>query len=258
MSLLFHEMVFGPVKSRRLGVSLGINLLPSSYKYCSFDCIYCECGWGRRSHKDNEALPSREAVIAALESRLAELSASRHFPDAITFAGNGEPTIHPGFARIIEDTRRLRDQYMPETAIGVLSNASMLHKPEVMDALRSIELNMLKLDAGTEETFRRINQPPSRLTLEILLDQMKQMEGNLIIQSIFLRGEYQEKRIDNTSDAEVEAWIRCVKEVNPQYAMIYSIDRSTPVDTLEKVGFDELLGIAARAEAQGVRVKVYG
>lgn len=258
MSILFNEIVFGPVKSRRLGVSLGINLLPSTYKFCSFDCIYCECGWGRKGPHDGNSLPRREEVAEALEKRLKELLVSGPVPDAITFAGNGEPTIHPDFAQIIEDTVALRNRYMPDTAIGVLSNASMLHKPEVMKALQSIELNMLKLDAGTEETFRRINQPPSRLTLDILLDQMKTLEGNLIIQSIFLKGEFEGKRVDNTTEAEVEAWVRCLKEVNPQYAMVYSIDRSTPVDTLEKVSFDELLGIAARAEAQGVKVKVYG
>lgn len=258
MSILFDEIVFGPVKSRRLGVSLGINLLPVENKFCSFDCIYCECGWGKDNAEDGKSLPEREDVSRALEKRLQKIKKEGPAPDAITFAGNGEPTLHPDFPQIIDDTIALRDLYFPETKIGVLSNASMLHKPEVMEALQKVELNMLKLDAGTEETFRAINKPPSRLSLDILLDQFKMLKGNLIIQSIFLRGTYNGKEINNTTDAEVEAWIRCMKEVNPRYAMVYSIDRETPVDTLDKVSFDELLSIGRRAEAQGIPTQVYG
>lgn len=258
MSILFNEIVFGPIKSRRLGISLGINLLPPDYKFCSFDCIYCECGWKMEQDAKKSPLPGREDVKLALEEKLKYLVANGPIPDAITFAGNGEPTLHPDFPAIIADTIALRNQYFPDTEIGVLSNASMLHKPEIMDALQKIELNMLKLDAGTEETFRKINIPPSRLSLDILLEQMKELQGNLIIQSIFLRGEHNGKAVNNTTEAEVEAWIRCVKEVNPKYAMIYSIDRDTPVETLEKISFDELLSIAHRAEEQGIPTKVYG
>lgn len=258
MSILFNEIVFGPIKSRRLGISLGVNLLPKDYKFCSFDCIYCECGWAGSKREKGTPLPTREEVSTQLEQRLKALKETGPVPDAITFAGNGEPTLHPDFAAIINDTIALRDRYFPDTKIGVLSNASMLHKPEILAALQKIDLNMLKLDAGTEESFRKINHPPSRLTLDILLDQLKQLEGNLIIQSIFLRGNVKKDYVDNTNDAEVEAWIRCVKEVNPQYAMIYAIDRDTPEEGLEKISFDELLSIGRRAEAQGIPTKVYG
>lgn len=258
MSILFNEIVFGPIKSRRLGISLGINLLPSDYKFCSFDCIYCECGWGMKKEGEGSPLPSRAEVYKALELRLQELKKEMLVPDAITFAGNGEPTLHPEFPGIIDDVISLRDAYIPDTKIGVLSNASMLHKPEILEALQKIELNMLKLDAGTDETFRAINKPPSRLTLDILLNQFKELKGNLIIQSIFFRGVHEGKKVDNTSDAEVEAWIRCLKEVNPQYAMVYTIDRDTPEEDLEKLSFDELLSIGRRAEAQGIPTQVYG
>ncbi len=258
MSILFNEIVFGPIKSRRLGISLGINLLPKDYKFCSFNCIYCECGWAGSKRKDGTPLPSREEVSNQLEARLKELKKTGPVPDAITFAGNGEPTLHPDFAAIIGDTLVLRDRYVPDTRIGVLSNASMLHKADILDALQKVDLNMLKLDAGTEESFRKINQPPSRLTLDILLDQLKLLKGNLIIQSIFLRGHYGKEYVDNTNDSEVEAWIRCVKEVNPKYAMIYAIDRDTPEEGLEKISFDELLSIGQRAEYQGIPTKVYG
>ena len=187
-----------------------------------------------------------------------ELHQQGPVPDAITFAGNGEPTIHPDFPAILEDTRQLRDTWFPDTPIGVLSNASMLHRKDVMEALRKSELNMLKLDAGTEETFRLINRPPGRLSLGQLIDQMKSFNGGLIIQSMFLRGTADGVRVDNTTDEEVEAWARCLEAIKPQYVMIYSIDRDTPLEKLEKVPFDDLLAIGARAEMAGIPAKVYG
>lgn len=255
---LFNDIVFGPVKSRRLGVSLGVNLLPTQYKYCSFNCIYCECGWNKRPGIQDVKLPSRAEVSLALEARLKELKDTGPAPDAITFAGNGEPTIHPEFNAIISDTIRLRDAWAPDSVIGVLSNASMLHRPEVLEALQRIEMNILKLDAGTEETFRLINQPPKRLSLEVLIEQLKALNGNLIIQSIFLRGTYEGKKVDNTLPDELKAWIECLKQIKPQYVMVYSIDRATPAIGLEKVSFDDLLAIGRLAEEAGIPAKVYG
>jgi len=255
---LFNEIVFGPVKSRRLGVSLGINLLPTHYKYCTYNCIYCECGWNQKPSVEDIRLPGRREVYDALEARLADLKVAGPVPDAITFAGNGEPTIHPEFDSIIEDTRQLRDKWFPDSAIGVLSNASMLHRPKVLEALQNVDMNILKLDAGTDAMFRLINQPPAHLSLDKLLDQFKLLDGNLIIQSIFFRGKYNGQSIDNTTPVELNAWVDNLLAVKPQYVMVYTIDRETPARELEKVSFDELLAIGRRAEEAGIPAKVYG
>jgi wyosine [tRNA(Phe)-imidazoG37] synthetase (radical SAM superfamily) len=254
---LFSDIVFGPVMSRRLGVSLGINLLPLNYKYCSFNCIYCECGWTEKS-KGKVELPSRDEVRSALEAKLQELSTRDITPDAITFAGNGEPTIHPEFEHIIEDTIKLRDRYIPSSMISVLSNASMLHKPGVRNALEKIDRNILKLDAGSEEMFRRINKPSGGVTLKSIVESLMQFRENLIIQTLFLRGEHEGKTIDNTGSEEFESWLGIVKQLNPEYVMVYSIDRPTPVNGLQKISFEELQAIASRIEQQGVKVKVFG
>jgi wyosine [tRNA(Phe)-imidazoG37] synthetase (radical SAM superfamily) len=256
MSILFQDIVFGPVKSRRLGVSLGINLLPFDHKYCTFDCIYCECGWA--AQKKRHKLPKREAVSRLLESCLADLKEGGPYPDAITFAGNGEPTIHPDFAGIMDDTLALRDKYFPEAKVTVLSNASTLNKTAVIQALKKADNNILKLDAGREETFQTINKPRNRATLASVVKNLKTFNGNLIIQTLFVRGEYEGKIVDNTTDEEFQAWINLVKEINPRYVMIYNIDRPTPGGKLEKLTFEELLGISDKVEAEGIRTQVFG
>lgn len=254
---LFGDIVFGPVMSRRLGVSLGINLLPINYKYCTFNCIYCECGWTEKAI-DKIELPKREEVYAALEERLKQLTAIESTPDAITFAGNGEPTIHPDFEHIVDDTIKLRDQYVPSALISVLSNASMLSKASVRNALGKIDRNILKLDAGSEEMFQRINKPSGGITLGRIVENLKLFKDKVIIQSLFTRGEHEGVRIDNTGGSEFDAWIGLVKELNPEYVMVYSIDRPTPSHGLEKISFEELQSIGERVEQHGVRVKIFG
>jgi len=243
---LFHETVFGPVMSRRLGVSLGINLLPNDYKYCTFNCIYCECGW---THGQKRTL---------LEDKLKAMQKEDQSPDAITFAGNGEPTIHPGFADIISDTIGLRDQYFPEANITVLSNASMLHRKDVFQALKSVDNNIQKIDAGSEGMFQIINQPSGNLSLEKVVEQLRNFGGNLIIQTLFLRGKHNGSTVDNTSDEEIERWITLLKKVNPKYVMIYPIDRATPEQDLEKISFEELSEIAGKVNGEGINTKVFG
>jgi wyosine [tRNA(Phe)-imidazoG37] synthetase (radical SAM superfamily) len=255
---LFHETVFGPVMSRRLGVSLGINLLPVDYKYCTFNCIYCECGWTHKPPKAGSRLPKREEVKTLLNDKLAQMQKNGEAPDAITFAGNGEPTIHPELAPIIDDTIELRNRYFPEAKITVLSNASMLHSNKVFEALAKVDNNIQKLDAGTEQSFQLINIPAGNIKLQDVVDHLCRFKGKLIIQSLFLRGTHGGVFIDNTSEPEVKAWIELLKTINPEYVMIYPIDRATPEQGIEKISFEQLNKIAEQVQAAGIKTKVFG
>ncbi|MCB2222334.1 MAG: radical SAM protein [Bacteroidetes bacterium] len=257
MTILFDEIVFGPVKSRRFGVSLGMNLLPLHYKYCTFNCVYCECGWTFQSTSKKIQLPDRKQVFKALEARLRNMTEKEIQPDNITFAGNGEPTVHPDFHEIINDTLKLRDQFFPGTDITVLSNASQIHKKKVFDALNKIENNVLKLDSAFEETFQKINQPAPGLQLKSIVENLKKFDGNQIIQTLFIRGTYQGQIIDNTTDKEIEAWLSVLQDIRPKYVMIYPIERETPIDTLEKITKAELEHIARKVEKIGISIKVY-
>jgi wyosine [tRNA(Phe)-imidazoG37] synthetase (radical SAM superfamily) len=257
MSFLFQDVVFGPVKSRRLGISLGINLLPVEAKFCTFNCIYCECGWTDEKLPGKRSLPDRELVIAKLEEKLIAMKAADSAPDAITFAGNGEPTIHPQFPEILGDTMQLKDRYFPDARVSVLSNSSTLNKPAVFQALKKTGNSIMKLDAGTEKMFQRINGPRNGITLHSIVEKLKEFNGELVIQTLFLRGTYKGNVIDNTAEPEFSRWLEHVKAINPKYVMIYPIDRATPVETLEKVPFDELVEIAYRVEKTGIKAQVY-
>jgi len=254
---LFDNVVFGPVYSRRLGVSLGINLLPDNSKYCNFNCIYCDCGWTEIKKGEKIVLPKREELIARLSEKLKELKGTVNEPDTITFAGNGEPTVHPDFAAIIDDTIEIRNKYAQKAKISVLSNASMLHKPKVVVALKKIELNIQKLDTGIEETFYQINQPAAGITFKKVVEGLLAFDGRLILQTLFFRGEYNGHFIDNTSEGELKAWLSLVQKIHPEYVMIYSIDRGTPAKNLEKIGKSELNAIAAKVEEAGIKTAVY-
>lgn len=255
---LFDQIVFGPVRSRRMGVSLGINLLPLHTKCCTFNCIYCECGWTTSHDTEDSPLPPATIVAQALEEKLKSMAdAPSQLPDAITFAGNGEPTMHPEFATIIEDTVRLRNKYAPEARISVLSNGSMLKDRAVFESLFKVDMNIQKLDAGTADTIRLINQPFVNLDMDVLIGQLIRFNGNVIIQTLFLRGSYHGVDIDNTTDPEVEAWIAHLKRIKPQYVMLYPIARETPTSDIEKISVDELYKIALRVEKEGIKTKVY-
>jgi wyosine [tRNA(Phe)-imidazoG37] synthetase (radical SAM superfamily) len=254
---LFNDIIFGPVRSRRLGLSLGVNLLPLHSKFCSFNCIYCECGWTPPNLAEHPEFPARQEVAKYLEQRLQELKSEEYLPDAITYAGNGEPTLHPEFSAIVDDTLALRDQYAPGAKVTVLSNSSMIHVHAVFLALQKLDNNILKLDAGTDRMFNLINNPVEPVQLAELIGNLKKFQGNLIIQSMFLRGHFKGQTVDNTTDEEVEPWIRHMVEINPKVVMIYPIARATPVHNLEKIGLVELEKIAEKMKQAGLKVQVY-
>jgi len=254
-TILFNKIVFGPIKSRRLGISLGVNLLPVNAKFCTFDCIYCECGL--LSKGQTGKLPSREEVKAALHQKLSEMKSEEVEPDVITFAGNGEPTLHPDFDKIIDDTIVLRNSFFPKAKITVLSNATMLHNSVVFNALNKIDNNIQKLDSGIEKTMQLIDNPPNKnITVAKIVSSLKKFNGNFILQTMFLRGNVNGTPVDNTTEEELTAWIKAVKETNPKRVMIYSLDRETPLKTLQKVEREELERIAERARSEGFDVLV--
>ncbi len=255
MTSLYDNIIFGPIRSRRLGLSLGVNLLPIDSKLCSFDCIYCECGWNDE-HPGKRRFNAREDVRAMLDETLQKMVAQGTPPDVITFAGNGEPTLHPDFESIIEDTIALRDKHCPEAKVSVLSNATQIHREDVRRALLRVDNNILKLDSAFDATVQLINKPQGAYTVARTVELLKAFEGNLIVQTMFLRGEYLDQRVDNTTEEEVSAWLRLVEEIRPKQVMVYSLDRDTPCQTLEKVEKDELRGIAERVEALGIACSV--
>ena len=251
--MLFDSIVYGPIRSRRLGVSLGMNLMPTTAKLCTFDCVYCECGWNQPvSHP---ALPTRQEVREALASRLGALSPNSL--DVITFSGNGEPTLHPDFLGIIQDTCALRDQYCPKAKISVLSNSTQLGRPDVVKALRMCDNRILKLDSAIDATMRLIDQPVNpHLTVEQLEQWLSLFDGDFTLQTCFLRGEYDGQIIDNTTPEELSAWYAMIDRLQPKQVMIYVIDRATPLQTLSKVPAAEMEAIAAPLRAKGIDVIV--
>ncbi len=257
-TFLFDKIIFGPVKSRRLGVSLGINLLPTDTKVCSFDCIYCECGRNPKKYESKVVLPTRLEVKQKLQEKLKEMAGENMLPDVITFAGNGEPTLHPEFAGIIDDTIELRNLLSPKARIAVLSNATMINKKEVFGALLKIEDNIQKLDSAFEETIQLLDCPNKNFSLEKTVEQLIAFNGKVIIQTLFVRGSYKGQIIDNTTETEISPWIELLKKIKPSQVMIYTIARDTPVDTLEKIPLHELNIIAGKVKTAGFTVQVSG
>ena len=246
-TIIYPSPIFGPVQSRRLGISLGINLLPRDGKVCSFDCIYCECGFNE-DHRPTLPLPTREEVATALEHKLQLMAEDGQMPDVLTFAGNGEPTCHPHFAEIIDDTIRLRDQYCPKAKVSVLSNSTMIHRQAVHDALMRVDNNILKLDTVDADFINKVDHPNGTYDVEAIIERMKAFNGHLIIQTMFLKG----PGIDNTTDDYVTPWLDAVKDIAPQQVMIYTIDRETPDQSLQKASREELDAIRDRVIAAGI------
>ena len=255
MTSLFDNIIFGPIKSRRLGLSLGVNLLPIDAKLCNFNCIYCECGWNEE-HNGKKRFNAREDVRQMLHDTLSKMVADGTPPDVITFAGNGEPTMHPDFEHIIDDTITLRNELCPTAKVSVLSNATQIGREDVVRALLKVDNNILKLDSAFDDTVQLINKPVGSYSVARTVELMKQFQGNMILQTMFLRGEYMGKRVDNTSPAEIQAWLEVVKEIAPKKVMVYSIDRDTPCQTLEKVSKEELSEIASLVEVLGIECSV--
>ena len=250
--MLFTDIIYGPIRSRRLGISLGVNLLPLSSKLCNFDCIYCECGWNDDNRAEKPHFNSREDIRAALAITLSKMQSDGTFPDVITFAGNGEPTIHPEFENIIDDTIALRNQYAPNAKVSVLSNATQLHRDGVVRALRKVDNPILKLDSAIDATAHLINKPCGNYSVARIIEQLTTFGKEFVLQTMFLRGEYNGSDIDNTTESEIMAWLAVVEHLRPRGVMVYSIDRATPCKTLQKVEREELERIADRVRALGI------
>jgi wyosine [tRNA(Phe)-imidazoG37] synthetase (radical SAM superfamily) len=258
-TFLFDQTIFGPVVSRRLGISLGVNLLPNNSKLCSFDCIYCECGWNPQKGTVKALLPSRIEVERMLREKLVVMKSEGNLPDVITFAGNGEPTLHPDFAAIIDDTLLIRNELCPDARIAVLSNSTMLHKVKVVEALKKVDDNILKLDSGIPATIRLLDQPAGRFDLPEFVRNVMQFEGAQIIQTMFIRGTFEGNPVDNTTEPELVAWIALLHQIRPKSVMIYTIARATPAKDLLKVSTRELETIADRVRREtGLEVQVSG
>ncbi len=254
---LYSDVIVGPIRSRRLGTSLGVNLLPLTTKFCTFECIYCECGDTPRGAVGR--FEDAKLVLEALERKLIVLKSSASPLDSITFSGNGEPTMHPDFPTIIDEVIRLRNQYYPQCKVSVLSNATQLHLPSVVAALRRVDNNILKVDGGLEDTVRLIDRPiPAHYSLSALTEQLLQFDGNFVMQTIFLRGMVGGRVVDNTLPEELSAWYEIVERTRPKQVMVYTIDRDTPVQTLQRVSREEMEQIVKPLRSSGFDVMVAG
>ena len=259
-TIIYPSPIFGPVHSRRLGISLGINLMPADGKVCSFDCIYCECGFNA-DHRPILPRPTREEVADKLEQTLRGMKAKGQLPDVLTFAGNGEPTCHPHFAEIINDTIRLRNQYCPKAKVCVLSNSTMIHRQQVHDALMLVDDNILKLDTVSPTYINKVDRPNGQYDVSTIIERMKAFNGHIIIQTMFMRGSarvkgedggWKEESVDNTTEEYVIPWLDAVRQIKPQQVMVYTIDRETPAQGLEKASREQLDAIRDCVIAAGI------
>jgi wyosine [tRNA(Phe)-imidazoG37] synthetase (radical SAM superfamily) len=270
-TILRESFIFGPVQSRRLGISLGINILPIEKKICNYNCVYCECGWNNQSDLEISdtkiKFPQRLEIAEQLKLKLTDIVNHNESIDVITFSGNGEPTLHPDFLGIIEDTISIRNDLFPSAKISVLSNATNLQKQSVIDALLKVDNPILKLDSANILTLQNINLPKiknefgvmgkqitRKITVEKIADGMKKFDGNFIMQIMFLRGENDYKIFDNTTDDEINSLIKIMKLTNPRQVMIYPIDRETPSKSLIKLNSDEMKSIADKISKNGFNV----
>ncbi len=251
--LHFDDIVFGPIFSRRLGSSLGVNLLPSKGKLCNFDCIYCECGWNKDGISD-KVFPKFEEVEAALEGRMSSLAEEGVKVDSITFSGNGEPTVHPDFPQIIDVTLRCRDKYFPQAKVSVLSNATMIGRPAVAEALMRIDNPILKIDASTDELIMKMNRPVGHYSLDEVLAAMMKFEGKFVLQTMFLRS----PEFDTTAGGALERWMDIVRMVRPREIMVYTIDRETPDKSLAKYTVEEMTAFVQPLMDEGFNIQIRG
>ena len=251
--MMREETVFGPIHSRRLGRSLGINLLPTRGKVCNFDCIYCECGWNRDGRGDT-VLPTAAKVRSDLENKLIELMLESTPIDSITFSGDGEPTLNPEFPRIIDDTLFLRDAYYPKAKVSVLSNATRVHVPEVFAALRKVDNPILKIDAPTDALVARINQPAPGYGLARVVEALERFEGNFVLQTMFLRS----RTFDSSAPEVLEGWMDIVRRLRPREVMVYTIDRPTPEEGLEAFTVEQMRTLVQPLIDEGFAIDIKG
>lgn len=250
-TFLFDNIIFGPVKSRRLGNSLGINLLPVNAKFCTFNCVYCECGWNSKGIKIE--LPRLGDIVPVMEKYFSE---NKQPLDVITFAGNGEPTINPDFPEIVAETVRLRNKYLPNVKVSVLTNASNLGNEKVVAALKMIDEPILKVDTFIQSDFELINKPVSGLSIATIVDNIARNFEHPIIQTMFMRGNIDGTFFDNTTDESLGVYLETLKRLNPSQVMVYSIARETPLSGLQKVAPDELEKIGAKIRSLGFNALV--
>jgi wyosine [tRNA(Phe)-imidazoG37] synthetase (radical SAM superfamily) len=251
--LRFEDIVFGPIRSRRLGSSLGVNILPAHGKMCNFDCVYCECGWNRDGAGD-KAYPRLADVAAALEKRLAELSQQGIPVDSITFSGNGEPTMNPDFAAIVDKTIQLRDRFYPSAKVSVLSNATMVGRESVFDALKKVDNAIMKIDASTDELIEKVNKPTGVYRLETVIEGLKKFEGNFVLQTMFLRSD----EFDTAAPEALDRWMDIVRELRPREIMVYTIDRETPDKTLGKYTVEQMTQMVRPLMDEGFDIQIRG
>ena len=250
-TVLYPSPVFGPIHSRRLGFSLGINLMPEDGKVCTFDCIYCECGFNS-DHRPHSRRPTRLEVAQTLEKKLTDMKINGPAPDVLTFAGNGEPTLHPDFPAIMDDVVRLRNEFFPTAKISVLSNATLAPKPEIRAALMKADNNLQKLDTVNSRYIEMVNRPTGKYDVNEIIESLKLFNGHVIIQTMFMKGADGEENVDNTGDEYVMPWLEAVKSIKPQEVMIYTIDRETPDTKLRKATHEELDRIVALIKDAGI------
>ncbi len=248
--MLREETVFGPIRSRRLGNSLGINLLPTKGKICNFDCIYCECGWNADG-RDDTVLPTAAQVRSALEDKLCALMLEGTPVDSITFSGDGEPTLNPEFPRIIDDTIKLRDAYFPAAKVSVLSNATRVHVPEVFEALRKVDNPCMKIDAPTDELAALINRPAPGYSVARVVEGLKRFEGDFVLQTMFLRS----PDFDSAAPEVLDGWMEIVRTLRPRLIQVYSIDRPTPMSGLQKYSVDQMRELVAPLLSEGFEIQ---
>ena len=251
--LHFDEIVFGPIFSRRLGSSLGVNLLPSKGKLCNFDCVYCECGWNRDGRGDGR-FPQLSDIASALEEKMSKASEEGIRVDSITFSGNGEPTMHPDFPAVIDVTIRLRDRYFPDAKVSVLSNATFTGRKDVMEALMRVDNPILKIDASSDELVRKINKPVGSYSLSDIVDNLRKFDGRFVLQTMFLRS----PDFDTASPETLSAWMDIVRELKPREVMVYTIDRETPDKSLGKYTVEEMEEMVRPLIDEGYKIQIRG
>ena len=255
MTVLYQSPIFGPVRSRRLGTSLGINLLPGDGKCCSFDCIYCECGFNH-DFVPQQKMPTQDEVLRALQYHLRKMKEEGPTPDVLTFAGNGEPTLHPQFHEIIDGALALRDRYFPQAKVSVLTNATQILRQPVFDALCKVDNNICKLDTITADYITLVARPNGTYDVEKIIARLKEFGDRCIIQTMFMQGGYRGEPVDNTGEAFVQPWLKAIGEIRPREVMIYTIDRETPAHGLKKASHEVLDAIGAQVEKLGIMCKV--
>ncbi|MBO4741142.1 MAG: radical SAM protein [Bacteroidales bacterium] len=256
---MLFETIIGPIHSRRLGSSLGVNLLPLQRKVCTYDCIYCECGWNSETERNEIKLPTLDEVTTLLENRLKELVAQGVPVDSFTFAGNGEPTLHPQFPQVAQMVMAMRDKYYPKAVVTLLTNATQLSRPEIFDAVLKLDNPVLKLDAGTAAMRAAINKPtPACPDFDTLVENLVRFGNKCIVQTLLLRGENDGHPVSNVSDEEFAEYVEILKKIRPKHVMLYAIDRATPEKKLEKLTVEELESYAQIIRNEGIEVKVYG